>query len=44
MICIQYRKKNIYGASMKKWSSHKVINPTEIIHSGSHTMDYDRKL
>jgi len=36
-----YMKKNIYGASMKKWSSHKVISSTEIVHSGSHTMDHE---
>lgn len=31
-----HARKNIYGASMKKWSSHVVKNPSEILHSSSH--------
>jgi carboxy-cis,cis-muconate cyclase len=40
---LQHDKKNIYGASMKKWSSHTVKSPTEIVHSASHPMDHDPK-
>lgn len=33
-----HARKNIYGASMKKWSSYTVKSPTEIIHHASHPM------
>ncbi|KAF2469481.1 3-carboxy-cis,cis-mucoante lactonizing enzyme [Lindgomyces ingoldianus] len=33
-----HRRMNIYGASMKKWSSHVVTSPSEIVHSSSHPM------
>lgn len=38
----KHAKKQIYGASMKKWSSHTVKSPTEIIHNASHPMLHDR--
>lgn len=31
----QHQRKNIYGASMKKWSSHRVDSPSDIVHTGS---------
>ncbi|RDW56439.1 carboxy-cis,cis-muconate cyclase [Coleophoma crateriformis] len=31
-----HKKKNIYGAAMKKFSSFNVANPTEIVHHASH--------
>ncbi|KAF2239611.1 carboxy-cis,cis-muconate cyclase [Viridothelium virens] len=36
-----HAKKNIYGASMKKWSSHEVVNPSHIFHRASHPMQHD---
>ncbi|KAF5867881.1 putative carboxy muconate cyclase protein [Botrytis fragariae] len=36
-----HAKKNIYGASMKKWSSHSVTSPAEIQHTTSHPMTHD---
>lgn len=38
-----HAKKNIYGASMKKWSSHTVKSPTEIFHNASLSMSHDPK-
>ncbi|KAF2728762.1 carboxy-cis,cis-muconate cyclase [Polyplosphaeria fusca] len=38
-----HQRKNIYGASMKKWSSHAVASPSDIIHSSSHPMSHDSK-
>jgi len=38
---LQHAKKNIYGASMKKWSSHTVVNPTDIVHRASHPLGGD---
>jgi hypothetical protein len=38
----QHKRKNIYGASMKKWSSYAVKSPSEIIHSTSQPMGGDR--
>ncbi|KAF1999057.1 carboxy-cis,cis-muconate cyclase-like protein [Amniculicola lignicola CBS 123094] len=38
-----HKRKNIYGASMKKWSSHEVKSPEEIVHSSSHPMSHDPK-
>lgn len=39
----KHKKKNIYGAAMKKWSSFRVDSPTSIIHTSSHPMDHDRE-
>jgi len=36
-----HARKNIYGASMKKWSSHAVKSITDIVHECSHPMDGD---
>ncbi|KAG4033264.1 hypothetical protein MFRU_005g02770 [Monilinia fructicola] len=36
-----HARKNIYGASMKKWSSHSVASPAEIQHITSHPMSHD---
>ncbi|KXJ89756.1 carboxy-cis,cis-muconate cyclase [Microdochium bolleyi] len=36
-----HKKKNIYGAAMKKWNSFAVKSPTEIVHEASHSMDHD---
>ncbi|KIW53470.1 hypothetical protein PV05_09043 [Exophiala xenobiotica] len=36
-----HRRKNIYGASMKKWSSHAVESPDTISHEISHPMNHD---
>ncbi|KAF7877204.1 hypothetical protein EAF04_000889 [Stromatinia cepivora] len=36
-----HARKNIYGASMKKWSSHAVTSPAEIQHITSHPMSHD---
>ncbi|PGH15545.1 hypothetical protein AJ79_02327 [Helicocarpus griseus UAMH5409] len=33
-----HAKRNIYGASMKKWSSHSVKSPTDISHTVSHPL------
>ena len=38
----QGRKKNIYGAAKKKWSSFAVHSPTDIRHEASHPMLHDR--
>lgn len=34
-MAFDHQRKNIYGASMKKWSSHRVESPREIVHTGS---------
>src|SRR5689334_15784063 len=39
----QHNKKAVYGASMKKWSSHSVKSATEISHSASHPMTHHPK-
>ncbi|KFY32746.1 hypothetical protein V495_08768 [Pseudogymnoascus sp. VKM F-4514 (FW-929)] len=36
-----HARKNIYGASMKKWSSYAVTAPSDISHSSSHPMGGD---
>ncbi|KAF2791685.1 carboxy-cis,cis-muconate cyclase-like protein [Melanomma pulvis-pyrius CBS 109.77] len=35
-MAFDHTRKNIYGASMKKWSSHAVNSPSEILHESSH--------
>ncbi|CAN9214347.1 unnamed protein product [Alternaria alternata] len=37
-MAFDHKRKNIYGASMKKWSSHEVKSPSEIVHTGSFPM------
>ncbi|KAA6408263.1 MAG: carboxy-cis [Lasallia pustulata] len=37
-----HAKKNIYGASMKSFSSYNVANSTDIIHHASHPIGGDR--
>ncbi|KAL7932725.1 hypothetical protein V8C35DRAFT_306567 [Trichoderma chlorosporum] len=37
-MAFDHKKKAIYGAAMKKWSSFKVNSPTEIVHQASHPM------
>ena len=39
-ITFDHARKNIYGASMKKWSSHTIKNPTDISHDLSHPMSH----
>ncbi|KAF2251467.1 3-carboxy-cis,cis-mucoante lactonizing enzyme [Trematosphaeria pertusa] len=34
-MAFDHQRKNIYGASMKKWSSHRVDSPSDIVHTGS---------
>lgn len=34
-MAFDHQRKTIYGASMKKWSSHEVKSPSEIVHTGS---------
>ncbi|KAF3342770.1 hypothetical protein VdG2_08757 [Verticillium dahliae VDG2] len=36
-----HKKKNIYGAAMKKWSSYAVESPTSITHTASHPMTHE---
>ncbi|KAL5346182.1 hypothetical protein ACLOAV_009215 [Pseudogymnoascus australis] len=38
-----HARKNIYGASMKKWSSYAVAAPADISHTSSHPMGGDPK-
>ncbi|KAF2157930.1 carboxy-cis,cis-muconate cyclase, partial [Myriangium duriaei CBS 260.36] len=40
-MAFDHKKKNIYGAAMKKWSSFRVDSPTEIAHEASHPMGDD---
>lgn len=40
---LQHQRKTIYGASMKKWSSHEVKSPSEIVHTGSFPIGGHRK-
>ncbi|KAF1983968.1 3-carboxy-cis,cis-mucoante lactonizing enzyme [Aulographum hederae CBS 113979] len=38
-----HKRKNIYGAGLKKWSSYAVNGPVDIVHTGSHPMSHDPK-